>query len=91
MTIAIFLFGMIVSTLLGVLLHFWQGGSLGKMVFYILASWIGFWAGHGLDELLLKWHFLAVGPLNLGMALVVNILLLAIAYWLGLNRASQKD
>jgi hypothetical protein len=89
MTIASVLFGFILSTLLAALLHFWQGGNLGKLIFYILASWAGFWVGHFVDELFLAWHFAALGPLNLGLALIGDFIFLGIGFWLGLVRAEQ--
>jgi hypothetical protein len=91
MTIANILFGFVLSTLLGALLHFWQGGNLGKFIYYILVSWVGFWLGHFADEFILTWHFAALGPLNLGLALLGDILFLGIGYWLGLVRAEPRQ
>jgi len=89
LTIASVLFGLIVSTLLGAVLHFWRGGSLGRLIYYVFVSWIGFWAGHFVGASL-NWTFLNVGPLNLGMALLGNLLTLAFGYWLSLVRTEQK-
>jgi len=89
MTIASVVFGLIISTLIGALLHFWRGGGLGKLLFYILTSWVGFWAGH-IAGAVFGWTFLNVGPLNLGMALVGNLAALAFGYWLSLVRPEQK-
>jgi len=89
MTIASLAFGFIISTMLGALLHFWRGGGLGRLIYYILMSWIGFWAGH-IAGSSFGLTFLNVGPLNLGMALLGNFLLLGIAYWLGMMRPEPK-
>jgi len=89
MTIAGVVFGLVVATLLGALLHLWRGGGLGRLVYYILISWFGFWAGH-IAGVSLGWNFWNVGPLNLGMAILGNIVVLAIGYWLSLVRSEQK-
>lgn len=89
MTIGSVILGLIVSTLIGALLHFWRGGSLGRLIYYILVSWAGFWIGH-IAGASLGWSFLSVGPLNLGMALLGDVLALAFGYWLGMVRTEQK-
>ncbi len=89
MTIAGVVFGLVVATLLGSLLHLWRGGGFGRLVFYVLISWIGFWAGHIAGEAL-GWSFWKVGPLNLGMGILGSVIILAIGYWLGLVRTEQK-
>ncbi len=89
MTIASIIFGLIIATLAGALLHFWRGGSLGRLLYYIVVSWIGFWAGH-IAGAALGWTFFSVGPLNLGSALLVDVIALAIGYWLGYMRPAPK-
>jgi hypothetical protein len=89
MTIGSVLLGVVVSTLLGALLHLWRGGSLGRLIFYIFASWVGFWIGHFIGASL-NWTFFNVGPLNLGMAILGDFITLAIGYWLSLVRTEQK-
>ena len=90
MTIAAVILGLAIAILLAALLHFWRGGDLGKLFFYLIVSVIGFWLGHFLDEFLFKTHIIPLGPLNLGFALLVDILFLGAAYWLGLVREDQK-
>ncbi len=90
MNIAAAILGLAVAILLAALLHFWRGGDLGKLFFYLVVSVIGFWAGHFLDEFVFKTHLLAVGSLNLGFALLADIVFLGAAYWLGLVREDQK-
>jgi hypothetical protein len=81
MTIASLFFGVIVSTLTGALLHFWRGGGLGHLIFYILMSWIGFWAGHFIGDAI-GWQFWTIGGLNIGMALALNLAALLLGYLL---------
>ncbi len=89
MTIPGIIFGLVVATLLGCLLHLWRGGGFGRLVYYILISWVGFWAGH-IIGVSLGWNFWNVGPLNLGMAILGNVIILAVGYWLSLVRTEQK-
>jgi hypothetical protein len=82
MTLPAFLFGMLISTFLGIAFHLWQGGSLGQLLFYLVMSWVGFWVG----QLLAIWlglTFLSYGPLHLGMAILTSLIFLVIARWLG--------
>jgi hypothetical protein len=81
MTLPALLFGFLVSTLLGAVFHLWKGGSLGRLVLYLLLSWIGFWAGHLLGSRL-GWTFFSIGPLHLGMAMLVGAVALYGGNWL---------
>lgn len=86
MTVPALLFGILVSTLMGAATHLIFGGSIWKLVLYIFLGWFGFWGGHYLAAQL-GVDFLAVGPLKFGPALLGAAVLLAIGYWLGLDRA----
>ena len=81
MTLPAFLFGMLISTFLGIGFHFWRGGSLGQMFFYVLMGWAGFWLGQVLAARL-GFTFISYGPLHLGMAVVTCLVFLGIARWL---------
>jgi hypothetical protein len=89
MTIASLTFGFIISTLMGGLLHFWRGGGLGRLIYYVFMSWVGFWGGH-IAGTAFGLTFLNVGPLNLGMAILGDLALLGFAYWLGMLRPEPK-
>ena len=82
MTFPSILFGIVVATFLGAIFHFWQGGKLGKLLYFVLISLIGFWVGHILAGLQ-GWLFGRVGPLNFGPAVLFAILFLIIGGWLG--------
>ena len=77
------LFGILISTLYGALFHLWRGGSLGRLILYLVLGWLGFWAGHLLANL---WGltFASLGTLHLGAATVGSFLFLAVGYWLSL-------
>lgn len=89
MTPQAFLFGVLISTLIGALFHLWRGGSLNRLLLYVALSWLGFWTGHVVAAQL-KWNFAALGPLNLGMAMISAVLVLAIGYWLSLVKIEKQ-
>lgn len=83
MTLPAFLFGFLISSLLGSLFHLWRGGSLGRLLLYLVLAWAGFWAGHFLAEMS-KWTFGSVGPLHMFFAIIGCLFFLLIGYWLSL-------
>lgn len=85
MTIPAVLFGFLVSTIMGALFHLWKNGGLGRLILYLLLAWFGFWVGHILGNSL-GWTFFSIGPLRLGMALLVGAVILYAGYWLSLIR-----
>lgn len=89
MTLPGFLFGMLISILLGAAFHLWRGGGLMKLVFFIGSSLVGFWLGHIFGNYF-KLFFWSLGQLRLGMGLVGALLALFLANWLGHFRAVKK-
>jgi uncharacterized membrane protein YeaQ/YmgE (transglycosylase-associated protein family) len=81
MTIPALILGIIVSSLYGAAFHLWRGGSLGRLILYLILSWAGFWIGQFLATRI-GFSFVNVGPLHLGIATIGSILFLAIGYWL---------
>jgi hypothetical protein len=88
MTIPALLFGLLVSTLMGAAFHLWKGGSLGRLLLYLILAWIGFWSGHMLANNL-GWTFGSIGPLRFGMAILVGIVTIFAGYWLSLVNQEQ--
>ncbi len=89
MTLQGFLLGAVIATLVGALFHMWKGGNLGRLILYIVLSWIGFWFGHWMGGLL-RWDFASVGGLKLGMALLGDCIILGVGYWLSLVQVEKK-
>ena len=89
MTIPAIFFGVILSTAFGTAFHFLKGGSLNKLLLYIILAWAGFWAGHFLGAAI-GWSFAAVGPINTGMATLGSLLVLLVGDWLGRIEITQK-
>jgi hypothetical protein len=83
MTLPALAFGILFSTLFGAVFHLITGGSLVRMIMFIIFSWVGFWGGHFLANTL-DWTFWSVGPLHMGMATLGSLLFLAIGFWLSL-------
>ena len=83
MTVPSILIGVIISSLYGLAFHLWRGGGLGRLIFYIMLAWAGFWIGHLVGNYL-SWTFLSLGPLRLWTATIGAIISLGIGYWLSL-------
>ena len=83
MTIASFLFGMLVSSLYGTLFHLVRGGGFSRLLLYLILAWVGFWIGQVLADFL-GWTFISIGPLHLGMATISSLIFMLVGYWLSL-------
>ena len=90
MTLPAVIFGVVLSTAYGTAFHFWKGGSLNKLIYYVLLAWMGFWLGHFVG-LWIGWSFAAVGPLNTGMATLGSLVFLIAGDWLGRIEVTQKQ
>ncbi len=90
MTIPSILYGILFSTLYGAVFHLWKGGKLPRLILYVLLSWGGFWIGHILASLL-RWTFLSIGPLHLGLATLFSVLFLFVGHWLSLVKPLPTD
>lgn len=91
MTTPNILFGTLAASLLGAIFHLWLGGGPGRLFLYLVLSWVGFWSGHALGELL-QVTFLNIGPLHLGAAILSNIVFLVAGHWLSkINISSSSD
>ncbi len=89
MTSPAFLLGLMLSTLYGTLFHFWRGGGVGRLIFYIILSWVGFWSGNYIANSLQS-TFIKIGTLQAGSASIGAFLCLLIGYWLSLIRIETK-
>lgn len=81
MTFPAIIFSFFVAILLGSLLHLWRGGSLVRLLLYLMLSLIGFFGGHFLANTF-SIKFLQVGTINLGMGIFGAFVLLGFGYWL---------
>ncbi len=81
--------GLILSTLYGAIFHLWRGGNAGRLLLYLLLSWIGFWIGQ-LAANILNVSFDILGQLHLVFATLGSLIFLAIGFWLSLVQAETK-
>jgi hypothetical protein len=89
MTLPAIFFGVVLSTAYGTAFHFWKGGSLNKLFYYVILAWLGFWIGHFVGGLI-GWSFAAIGPLNTGMATLGSLAVLVAGDWLGRIEVTTK-
>ena len=89
MTLPSLLLGIVLSTIYGAAFHFWKDGSLGKLLFYVILAWVGFWLGHVIGNLT-GWHFAALGPINGGLATIGSAVFLFAGDWLSRVQVEQK-
>ncbi len=89
MTLPAFLFGILISTLLGALFHLWKGGTIIDLLIDVVVSLVGFWLGHfaGVSAGL---AIGTVGPLRLGSAIVGAIIFLSLGFWLFQEEPKQN-
>lgn len=82
-------FGFLVATFYGAIFHLWLGGRAGKLALYLILSWLGFLLGHIAGDLF-NFPLLQLGSLNVGMATVGSLLLMALGRWLSLSESSSQ-
>lgn len=76
-----YLFGFILATLMGALFHLWRDGGIGRLLLYLLLSWVGFLLGHWVGNSL-GINFIKIGQVNLGGGIVGSALLLLLGHWI---------
>lgn len=89
MNLPVILFGFVLSSMYAAAFHAWRGGSIIRLVVYLILSWVGFSIGQVLGENL-AWSFGNIGALYVVPATLGSLVLLALGYWLGLNRLAQE-
>jgi hypothetical protein len=83
-------FGLLIATACGLVFHLIRGGSLARMLQYIITAWLAFFLGHAVS-LWLDWNLWRVGPLNLFPALLAVFFgLIAASVLLGPEQEEQK-
>jgi hypothetical protein len=88
MTLPALVFGFVVSTFYGIVFHLWKNGGLGRLLLYVILSWIGFLLGH-LVGVGVSLAFIDVGPLHLGWASLGSFVVIGVGYWLSLIQVQR--
>ena len=90
MSIPTLFLGLVLSTLYGSLFHIWRGGNAGRLLYYLVLAWIGFWLGHLIGNFL-NVSFDTIGQLHFVFATLGSVIFLGIGYWLGLVQVEPKS
>ena len=90
MTFPALLLGMLFSTLYGSLFHLFRGGGAGRLIYYIILSWIGFWLGQFVATQI-GINLFNFGPLHLGFATISSWIFLALGHWLSLTNQDKDE
>jgi hypothetical protein len=70
--------GLLISSLIGLLFHAVRGGSLARLLLYLVTSWVAFFLGHTLAGWM-GWEAGRLGGLNLLPAVLATIIGLLVA------------
>jgi hypothetical protein len=89
MTLPTLIFGFLISTLLGAVLHLILGGGLGRLVLYLILGWIGFWSGQAIASHF-GWSFDRLGQLHLMTASILCVLFILVGYYLSLIQKERN-
>jgi hypothetical protein len=90
MTLPAVIFGFFAATLYGGVMHLWKDGGMGKLLLYLVLSWIGFFIGQ-ITASKLGWSIVDIGPLHFGIASLGSILLLGFGHWLSLIQVEKHS
>jgi hypothetical protein len=75
--------GFLIATLLGFAFHAVRGGTLGRLILYLVTAWVAFFLGHLLGSVF-GWEAGRLGSLNLLPAILATLIgLLAAALLAG--------
>ncbi len=89
MSLPTLLIGLVLSTLYGAIFHLWRGGNAGRLLLYLVLSWIGFWVGQLLGNLF-NLSFDILGQLHVLFSTLGSLVFLGVGYWLSLVQAESK-
>ncbi len=81
MNLPAFLLALLIASLLAFAFHLWRGGGPGRIFFYLLLAWGGFFSGHFL-AVWQDWFLFSVGILRVGVASLGALFVLFMGEWL---------
>ena len=65
--------GFLIASVLGFGFHALRGGTLSRLILYLVTAWVAFFLGHGLAALM-GWEAGRLGSLNLLPALIATVI-----------------
>jgi len=65
--------GFLIASLIGFAFHALRGGTLARLVLYVVTAWVAFFLGHALASLM-GWEAGRLGGLNLLPAIVATVI-----------------
>ncbi|RJQ40598.1 MAG: hypothetical protein C4545_08450 [Anaerolineaceae bacterium] len=90
MTLPAFLFGSLISVLIGSVFHLIVGGKLKKYLSYLFFSWLGFWVGYYLSNRI-SFSIWRIGFLDVGYCILGSILTMLLIYWIDKDAEDTQD
>lgn len=90
MTLPSFLLALIIALLYGALYHLLRDGGVGHLFMDLALSAIGFGLGQLAGDWL-RWDFIPLGQINLGLASIGSLLILLIGDWLSRIEARPES
>jgi uncharacterized membrane protein YccC len=70
--------GFLIASLIGLAFHALRGGTLGRLVLFVVTAWVAFFLGHALAAVM-GWDAGRLGGLNLLPAVVATLIGLLVA------------
>ena len=80
MTFPALIFALLIASLYGALYHLIRDGGLGRLILFIILSWIGFTLGHFVG-LWKEWSLFPIGQINIGISSLGSLILLIMGDW----------
>ena len=90
MTIPALLVALLFALLYGAIYHLLRDGGIGHLLLYLGLSAIGFGIGHFIS-LWLRWDFMPIGQINLGLSSISSLIILVIGDWLSRIEAGPES
>lgn len=83
--------GFLIATLIGLAFHAVRGGTLGRLILYLVTAWLAFFLGHLLGSLL-GWEAGRLGSLHLLPAVLATLIgLMAASFLVGPHRGGPRS
>jgi hypothetical protein len=90
MTLPTLLFALLIALFYGAFYHLIRGGSVWRLLLFLVLSVIGFALGH-LIGLWRGWVLLPIGSINLGLSSIGSFLMLILGDWLTQIESSPQS